>query len=84
MPRRLPNSWWKVPRRPIGAWAEDCYGISVNLSGAQHVYASRPLAADVVAGLGPDVRISDLEGDMIEIKYSRPRSIGGQRGLGEK
>jgi hypothetical protein len=56
----------------------------VNLSGAQHVYASRPLAADVVAGLGPDVRISDLEGDMIEIKYSRPRSIGGQRGLGEK
>ncbi|MEV6768585.1 hypothetical protein AB0N05_08110 [Nocardia sp. NPDC051030] len=52
-------------------WAEDYYEVDVSLAAVQHVYALRPLTAEVVAELNPDLELADLEEDLAEIGYPR-------------
>ncbi|OKJ60972.1 hypothetical protein AMK27_17400 [Streptomyces sp. CB02009] len=51
------------------AFAEDYYERSVDIEAVRHVLALRPLTAEVVAALNPDVTLADLAEDVTEIGY---------------
>ncbi|MFF1869963.1 hypothetical protein [Streptomyces sp. CB03911] len=50
-------------------WAEDYYEVPVDLAAVRHVYALRPLTAEVVAALNDELDLADLAGDLAEIGY---------------
>jgi hypothetical protein len=51
------------------AFASDYYERDVDLASVEHVYRHRPLTADVVAALNPDLGPGDLASDLNEIGY---------------
>lgn len=50
-------------------WASDYYETPVDLAAVRHVLALRPLTAEVVAALNPDVDLAALADDIAEIGY---------------
>ncbi|MFB6838050.1 hypothetical protein [Streptomyces sp. NPDC056361] len=50
-------------------WASDYYETSVDPEAVRHVLALRPLTAEVVAALNPDVDLAALADDIAEIGY---------------
>ncbi|MFE5944307.1 hypothetical protein [Streptomyces sp. NPDC056480] len=50
-------------------WASDYYERSVDLDAVRHVLALRPLTAEIVAALNPEVTLADLAEDAQEIGY---------------
>lgn len=50
-------------------WAADYYERDVDAAAVAHVYAHRPLTAEVVARLNPEVTLDDLAADLDEIGY---------------
>jgi hypothetical protein len=51
------------------AWAEEYYEREVDPRAVAHVYGHRLLTADLVLVLNPEVSISDLRADALEIGY---------------
>jgi hypothetical protein len=47
-------------------FAEGYYEVPVDLEAVRHVYASRPLTADVVSSLNAEATLSDLAGEIGE------------------
>ncbi|MEU8674586.1 hypothetical protein [Streptomyces sp. NPDC048560] len=50
-------------------WAEDYYEITLDPAAVRHVYDLRPLTADVVAALNPEIALDDLADDVKETGY---------------
>lgn len=50
-------------------WAEDYYGVPVDLEAVRHVFSSRPLTEEVVRALNPEAGLTDLAQDIAEIGY---------------
>ena len=63
--------------RTYQQWAEDYYERDVPLALVEQLYRHRPLTADLVVGLNPEVMLDDLAGDVAEIGYSV--APGGER-----
>ena len=55
--------------RTYAAFAHDYYEVDLPLSAVEHVLARRPLTAEVVRALDPDVALDDLGDDLREIGY---------------
>ena len=51
------------------AWAEDYYERGVSLAAVRLVYQHRPLTADLIAALNPEIEPDDLRTDLDEIGY---------------
>jgi hypothetical protein len=51
------------------AWAEDYYERDVSLVAVQAIYEHRPLNADLLAALNPDLSLADVAADAKEIAY---------------
>lgn len=51
------------------AWAEEYYERDVELAAVEHVYRHRPLTAELVARLNPEVSLDDVAADASEIGY---------------
>ncbi|MFD3454453.1 hypothetical protein ACFWVC_20040 [Streptomyces sp. NPDC058691] len=52
-------------------FAEDYYGLPVDLEAVRHVHALRPLTSEVISALNPDIGPSDLAEDFERIGYPR-------------
>ncbi|WP_406272907.1 hypothetical protein OHT93_24405 [Streptomyces sp. NBC_00191] len=52
-------------------FAEDYYGVPVDLAAVRHVYALRPLTPEVVAALNPQLTTAELGEDIVSIGYPR-------------
>lgn len=50
-------------------WADGYYGKYIPLTAVEHIYAYRPLIADVVRELNPAIEPLDLRDDIAEIGY---------------
>jgi hypothetical protein len=50
-------------------WAKDYYETSVLIAAVRHVYAHQPLTKAVVQKLNPELELSDLKEDILEIGY---------------
>ncbi|MGW2210756.1 hypothetical protein [Streptomyces sp. NPDC001781] len=60
-----------VDRTPeaYAKWASDYYEISIDVEAVRHVLAGHPLTAKILAAVNPDVELSDLAEDIVEIGY---------------
>jgi hypothetical protein len=52
-------------------WAKDYYEMDVPLTVVRHVYAHKPLTAEIVQKLNPDIELKDLKKDILEIGYPK-------------
>lgn len=52
-------------------WAEDYYEVSLDPDAVRHVYGLRPLTAEVVAALNPEIVLADLAEDVEETGYPK-------------
>jgi hypothetical protein len=52
-------------------FAEDCYGVALDLEPIRHVYALMPLTEYVVTSLDPRRQLADLRDGIAEIGYPR-------------
>ncbi|MEU8894365.1 hypothetical protein [Nocardia sp. NPDC048505] len=52
-------------------WAADYFEAEPDLGAVRHVFELRPLTADVVSGLNPDLEPGALDADLIGIGYPR-------------
>jgi hypothetical protein len=50
-------------------FAEEYYEVEVDLDAVRHIYALRPLSQEVVSALNPDVVLSDLAEDTVQIGF---------------
>jgi hypothetical protein len=50
-------------------WAEKYYEREISLTGVRRIYSHRPLTAELVTELNPDLVFSDLQTDIEEIGY---------------
>ncbi|WP_432867414.1 hypothetical protein [Microbispora rosea] len=51
-------------------FAEEYYGVAVNLEAVRSVYALQPLTQSIVSVLNPEVDLASLEEDLAEIGYA--------------
>jgi hypothetical protein len=51
------------------AFAEDYYGVAVDLEAVCHVYALQPLTQKVVTALNAELTLEDLAGDIAVTRY---------------
>ncbi len=63
--------------RTYQQWSEDYHEFDVPLELVEQIYRHRPLTADLVAGLNPEVTLDSLAEDIAEIGY--PVAPGGER-----
>lgn len=52
-------------------WAEDYYEVTLDPDAVRHVYGLRPLTAEVVAALNPEIALADLAEDIEETGYPK-------------
>ncbi len=50
-------------------FAEEYYEVEIPISAINHIYTHQPLTESVVHSLNPDISLSNLENDLIEIGY---------------
>lgn len=51
------------------AWAEEYYEQEVSPTGVAHIFGHRPLTAELARSLNPEISITDLRADILEIGY---------------
>ena len=52
-------------------WAKDYYEVTLDPDAVRHVYGLRPLTAEVVAALNPEIALADLAEDIEETGYPK-------------
>jgi hypothetical protein len=52
-------------------WAKEYYETSVPIAAVRHIYAHQPLTKAIVQKLNPELELSDLKEDILEIGYPK-------------